>query len=129
MIYADPPYTYDHYSRFYHVYETLVRYDYPESIGIGRYRPDRFRSTFSLRAQVADQIDQLVESCSLIGAELVLSYPENGLLKDSKAAIGSMLLKHYSRYEAYEIEHFHSSLGGSKGFEKHQVVEIIYRAH
>jgi adenine-specific DNA-methyltransferase len=129
VIYADPPYTNDHYSRYYHVYETLVRYDYPESVGIGRYRPDRFRSTFSLRTQVASQIDELIRSCSLIGAELVLSYPEEGLLKNSKATIASLLLKHYSRYEAHEIEHFHSSLGGSKGFEKHPVTEIIYRAH
>jgi adenine-specific DNA-methyltransferase len=129
VIYADPPYTGDHYSRFYHLYETLVRYDYPESIGIGRYRSDRFTSAFSLRAQVANQIEQLIESCSLIGAELVLSYPENGLLKNSKESIASILLKHYTRYEAYEMEHFHSSLGGSKGFEKHPVVEIIYRAH
>ena len=28
--YLDPPYTIDHYSRFYHVLETLVEYDYPE---------------------------------------------------------------------------------------------------
>jgi adenine-specific DNA-methyltransferase len=129
VIYADPPYTSDHYSRFYHVYETLVRYDYPEATGIGRYRPDRFRSNFCLRTQIAYQIDQLVERCSLIGAELVLSYPENGLLQDSRNSIGSILLKHYPRYEAYEIKHFHSSLGGSKGFEKRPVVEIIYRAH
>ena len=40
-VYADPPYTKDHYSRFYHVYETLYRYDFPDSEGAGRYRPDR----------------------------------------------------------------------------------------
>lgn len=34
VVYADPPYTYDHYSRFYHLYESLVRYDYPASAGI-----------------------------------------------------------------------------------------------
>ena len=28
--YLDPPYTIDHYSRFYHIPETLVLYDYPE---------------------------------------------------------------------------------------------------
>jgi len=129
VIYADPPYTSDHYSRFYHVYETLVEYDYPEAIGIGRYRPNRFRSNFCLKTQIADQIDQLVRGCSLIGAEMVLSYPKNGLLGDSRNSIGSILLKHYSRYEAYEFKHFHSSLGGSKGFEKRPVVEIVYRAH
>ena len=28
--YLDPPYTIDHYSRFYHILETAVKYDYPE---------------------------------------------------------------------------------------------------
>jgi adenine-specific DNA-methyltransferase len=129
VIYADPPYTYDHYSRFYHLYETLLRYDYPMSMGVGRYRPDRFQSSFSLRARVANQIEQLIKSAALIGSELVLSYPENGLLKNSKNTIGSILLKHYSRYETSEMKHFHSSLGGSKGFEKRPVIEIIYRAY
>jgi adenine-specific DNA-methyltransferase len=129
VIYADPPYTGDHYSRFYHLYETLVRYDYPQSIGIGRYRPDRFASSFSLKTQVARQIEELTESCSRIGSELVLSYPQNGLLENSTETIISILRKHYSRCEAYELQHFHSSLGGSKGFEKHPVIEMIYRAH
>ena len=29
LIYIDPPYTNAHYSRFYHILETLVDYDYP----------------------------------------------------------------------------------------------------
>ena len=29
LVYADPPYAFVHYSRFYHALETLVRYDYP----------------------------------------------------------------------------------------------------
>src|SRR5205823_5691960 len=29
LIYADPPYSFVHYSRFYHAVENLCRYDYP----------------------------------------------------------------------------------------------------
>ncbi|MDO8263889.1 MAG: DNA adenine methylase [Gallionella sp.] len=29
VVYADPPYTKDQYSRYYHIWETLVKYDYP----------------------------------------------------------------------------------------------------
>jgi adenine-specific DNA-methyltransferase len=129
VIYADPPYTGDHYSRYYHVYESLVRYDYPPSSGIGRYRPDRFQSAFSLKSRIADEIERLAELSSAIGAELVLSYPQNGLLNNSTKAIPSILSKYYSRHEVFEIAHFHSSLGGSKGIERHPVVEMIYRAH
>jgi adenine-specific DNA-methyltransferase len=129
VIYADPPYTADHYSRFYHVYETLIRYDYPQSIGVGRYRPDRFTSTFSLAARVADEIELLVKGCSSVGAELVLSYPQNGLLENSERKIPRILRKYYSHCESHRIEHSHSSLGASKGFEKRPVTEIVYRAN
>jgi adenine-specific DNA-methyltransferase len=60
VIYADPPYTADQYSRYYHLYETLLQYDYPESSGIGRYRPDRFVSRFSLKTTVADAFERLI---------------------------------------------------------------------
>src|SRR5258706_4501012 len=49
VIYADPPYTEDHYSRYYHLFETLVRYDYPELSGKARYRAARFQTSFSLK--------------------------------------------------------------------------------
>ena len=35
VVYADPPYTRDQYSRYYHIYETLLNYDYPPSHGSG----------------------------------------------------------------------------------------------
>src|SRR5690606_24128372 len=38
IIYADPPYQFVHYSRFYHALETLAKYDYPELKFKGRYR-------------------------------------------------------------------------------------------
>jgi adenine-specific DNA-methyltransferase len=31
VIYADPPYTNDQYSRYYHIFETLLYYDYPNA--------------------------------------------------------------------------------------------------
>jgi adenine-specific DNA-methyltransferase len=50
-VYADPPYASVHYSRFYHVLETLVKYDYPELEFKGRYRGDRHQSPFSQKNQ------------------------------------------------------------------------------
>jgi adenine-specific DNA-methyltransferase len=35
VVYADPPYTRDHYSRYYHLLETLVLYDYRTRLGRG----------------------------------------------------------------------------------------------
>ncbi len=75
VIYADPPYTSDHYSRYYHLYETLLLYDYPTSDGAGRYRSDRFVSSFSVKTEVEEAMDILIGRCSKIQCRLVLSNP------------------------------------------------------
>jgi hypothetical protein len=41
IFYADPPYSKEHYSRYYHVLETLTSYDYPEAIGARHERSHR----------------------------------------------------------------------------------------
>lgn len=61
-VYLDPPYTRDEYSRYYHVLETLTRYDYPNvqdkpSIP-KRGEAGRFASKFSTRN--ADQVERLI---------------------------------------------------------------------
>lgn len=47
LVYMDPPYSTANYSRFYHIPETLVRYDYPSCDSKGCYRNDRHKSNFS----------------------------------------------------------------------------------
>jgi adenine-specific DNA-methyltransferase len=128
-IYADPPYTDDQYSRYYHVYETLIKYDYPPIASKGRYRPDRFRSVFSLRGQVAAAFESLVNNAAAIGADLIVSYPSSGLLHEIGETPERFLRRHYNKVEvSYSIEHEHSTLGASKGAAKSPVTEIIYWA-
>jgi adenine-specific DNA-methyltransferase len=69
IIYCDPPYTDDQYSRFYHVWETLVLYDYPTVTGRGRYRPGRFTTDFSLRSKVAHAFSSLIKQAASTGAD------------------------------------------------------------
>lgn len=128
-IYADPPYTEDQYSRYYHLYETLFLYDYPEVAGIGQYRSDRFQSNFSLKSQIENSMNKLIAGCSRLNADLVLSYPGNGLLSNAKEQIPRMLKEHYPLVEiAYDISHQHSTMGGSKGQSKSDVQELIFVA-
>jgi len=129
VIYADPPYTDDQYSRFYHIYETLFLYDYPEAIGVGQYRPGRFRSSFSLRSEVQGAMTKLIAGCAKAKCNLVLSYPDNGLLPDARNSIVTILRDHYSSVEiAHEVNHKHSSLGGSKGQQIYDVKELLFLA-
>ena len=129
VIYADPPYTDDQYSRYYHLYETLLLYDYPPSDSVGRYRPGRFSSLFSLKSKVHETIETMIARCADLGCRLILTYPENGLLPDSKTVLLSLLRRHYgSDVSTVPLDHLHSSLGGSKGYQKLKVTEVIYVA-
>ena len=127
VIYADPPYTDDQYSRYYHIYETLLLYDYPPARSAGRYRPDRFSSPFSLKTKVLGAIENMIARSADLECDLILSYPETGLLPDSKGTILSLLRSHYGRnVSTVALEHRHSSLGGSKGYQNLKVTEVIY---
>ena len=130
VVYADPPYTRDQYSRYYHIYETLLKYDYPPSHGSGRYRPDRFRSPFSMKTRVAHAMEQIIAGCARLKATLVLSYPEHGLLRSSADVITSLVRRHYGREpRVHSVAASHSSLGGSKGRQTYNVQERIYVAN
>jgi adenine-specific DNA-methyltransferase len=129
VVYCDPPYTDDQYSRFYHVWETLVLYDYPALTGKGRYRPGRFVTDFSLRSKVVDAFRSLIDEVAGTGADIVLSYPSNGLLHEVGGSPLEMLQARYGRAEIVaEVEHSHSTMGASKGPAKASVAERIYVA-
>ena len=130
VVYADPPYTRDQYSRYYHLYETLLHYDYPASHGSGRYRPDRFRSPYSMKTRVHAAIDDLIAACAALGSTLVLSYPERGVLPHSTEVIPDLMTRHYSGPPSvHSVAVSHSSFGASKGRQSYSVQERIYVAH
>jgi adenine-specific DNA-methyltransferase len=123
VVYADPPYSKDQYSRYYHVLETLVLYDYPEIEGRGRYRPGRFQTPFSQRTLVQEAFAELVEDVSRMGACLVLSYPSNGLFFKVGGALDKLLDSHFKLQSRLEIHCSHSTMGLAKG--KEEATELI----
>ncbi len=130
VIYADPPYSKDHYSRYYHVLETLVLYDHPTAEGVGRYRPDRFATPFSIKSKVATAMD---EFCGMIGERgftLILSYPSNGLLNGACGIDPTELLAgHFDRVRVHKrIPTSHSTLGARHGSASNAVDEILWVA-
>ncbi|CAO4146364.1 DNA adenine methylase [Methylorubrum aminovorans] len=130
VIYADPPYTSDQYSRYYHILETVVLYDYPSVSGKGLYRNDRFTSKFSLKARASEAFRELIERSSALGASLLLSYPTHGLLPDTRSDILHLLHDNFATVlDPIVFSHEHSTMGGSKGQQKHFVEEILFVAH
>lgn len=92
LVYADPPYFKEHYSRYYHVLNTLCLYDYPglavnpqsKELSIGRYRIDRKSSDFGKRAKALSAFACLINICAEKKADLLISYSENSLVKISE---------------------------------------------
>lgn len=84
VIYADPPYTRYHYSRYYHVLETICLRDNPEITttfpngtgGISRaiYRAGRHQSPFCIKSQAEKAFDELFKKVKELNIPLVLSY-------------------------------------------------------
>ncbi|WP_428977785.1 DNA adenine methylase [Lichenibacterium minor] len=129
VIYADPPYTDDQYSRFYHLFETIALYDTPQLSGHGRYRTDRFRTPFSVKSTSAEALNALASGISDLGSDLVLSYPTNGLIYQRGVDPEKILSLHFEKVDCLStIEHSHSTFGASKGPSKHAVVEQLFFA-
>ncbi len=120
LIYIDPPYTSAQYSRFYHIPETLVKYDYPTitkdhsnyKLVKGRYRDDRHQSKFSNSGSVEDAFRELFGAISSkSNATLAISYSDNSILRPVERLIE--IAKEY--YETIETKNGYShSAQGSR---------------
>jgi adenine-specific DNA-methyltransferase len=126
VVYADPPYTADQYSRYYHVHETLYLYDFPASTGVGRYRDGRFHTTFSMVTTVEAAFNSMASSLSARKMPLVVSYPANGLLSEAGVNLRRLLKEHYTVRRQVEIETNHSTLGASSGSQQKAAKEKLY---
>ncbi|MEN9752563.1 MAG: hypothetical protein RL670_254, partial [Actinomycetota bacterium] len=82
LAYLDPPYNQHRYFTNYHIWETLVRWDAPESYGIARKRIDsrdaETKSPFNSKKTMPDALETLVGA---VKAEtLILSYNDESWL-------------------------------------------------
>lgn len=117
-VYADPPYAFVHYSRFYHAMETLCLYDYPDlqikggSIVKGRYREERHQSPFCIRSQVSGAFEDLFSGVEKAGANLALSYSDTAMISlETLLDISKKTLK--SNYDIWveDLDHQHMTMG------------------
>ncbi|MCT4150281.1 hypothetical protein CMT34_13025 [Elizabethkingia anophelis] len=114
LVYADPPYAFVHYSRFYHAIETLVRYDYPQVDHKGRYRSDRHQSPFGRKTEVKKAFKSLFSKIKDKNSELILSYSNTGMISLDEIlqiATENMGLNYEVYYE--EQDYKHSTMGRS----------------
>ena len=119
-VYADPPYTRDHYSRFYHVLETISLDDDPgiSTVNIGGrrkfsrglYREDRYQSPFCIRSQAPGAFHRLIGGVARLDAPLVLSYSPYSETKKSHPRVVTLDqlkiigVKYYKNYEVRDVD-------------------------
>ena len=99
-VYADPPYTRDHYSRYYHVLETLTLRDTPKlstvtihgstHISNGIYREDRHQSPFCIKSKAPAAFRKMFELVSSSDRNLLLSYSPYDETKKSHPRVVTM---------------------------------------
>lgn len=133
-IYADPPYAFVHYSRFYHAIETVALYDYPElqmkggEVVKGRYRTERHQSPFCIGTQVRSAFSSLFEGVKSSGSDLLLSYSNTGMIEiDELVELASQELG--LRYVVSVDSHNHDHMTmGRKDDRTRQVKESLILA-
>jgi adenine-specific DNA-methyltransferase len=125
LVYADPPYAFVHYSRFYHALETLVKYDYPNIAFKGRYRIDRHQSPFCKRSEVKDAFKLLFVKIKAKDARLILSYSNTGMVNlDEILNIGHEYLGNRYVITVKEVDYKHSTMG-RKNDKSREVKEYL----
>ena len=132
VVYADPPYTRDHYSRFYHVLETMCLWDDPgvsttrirtetATFSRGMYRADRHQSPFCIKSKAPAAFEILFSAVRKLKAPLVLSYSPYASDSDAHprvmtvAQIVSLARKHFDSVETVSAGRFsHMKLNASR---------------
>ncbi len=90
LLYADPPYTAQQYSRFYHVLESLAQYTVPRlqtrngRITRGIYPEGRFKSRFCSKTTAGEAFDELIGFAHRSRSSLLLSYSASNVSRNER---------------------------------------------
>ncbi len=131
LAFVDPPYSGVHYSRFYHVLESIARGKAGTVSGTGRYPPaeERPSSDFSMSSKSRKAFDSLLSVLSGRGANVIITFPagkaSNGLAGDDVKEIAAT---HFSIQEEKVSTRF-STLGGDMKHRaaRHDTHELILK--
>lgn len=114
VVYLDAPYKRDEYSRYYHVLETLVKYDYPFSELNGRTPSKKMGERFSTEffTKMSSKVDsifvEIISQILIAGMTCVWSYSNNGIASiiDVLTAVKTLLP---CKIHLYGIPYLHQS--------------------
>lgn len=117
IAFVDPPYSSVHYSRFYHVLETIAQGGCGDVQGVGRY-PDqalRPRSRYSIKSESREAVAELFDVAASRGVRLIVTFPDyecsNGLSGDFLQDLAARRF----RIDSHRVVSRFSTLGGTSG--------------
>jgi len=116
LVFLDPPYSGVHYSRFYHVLESIASGDPGPISGVGRY-PDRAarpRSRYSLKCESQEALSDLLSKIAEKRARAILTFPEGECSNGLSGVIVRELARDHFGVREKTVESKFSTLGGTR---------------
>lgn len=119
VAFIDPPYSSVHYSRFYHVLESLARGQVGDVSGMGRYpaSDQRPSSEYSIPTRAEDALSQLLARLADVGATAIVTFPAG----EASNRLSGVRIQELARPKFHvEAERFLSRFSTLGGDQKHR---------
>jgi adenine-specific DNA-methyltransferase len=115
LVFLDPPYSGVHYSRFYHVLETISRNSKVDVTGTGRYPDplDRPKSNYSLKGGSKKALNELLLNISQKKASAILTFPSNACSNGLSGDIVKEISQQHFKVKKEIIKGAFSTMGGN----------------
>lgn len=116
LVFIDPPYSGVHYSRFYHVLETVARGKCGPVSGVGRYpkASERPRSRYSIKTESIDAFEKLLKSVSEKKAKAIVTFPAHVCSNGLSGRETKRIAKKFFAVRTKTVNSKFSTLGGTK---------------
>jgi adenine-specific DNA-methyltransferase len=120
LVFIDPPYSGVHYSRFYHVLETIARGKCGKVSGVGRYPvpKQRPRSKYSVMTESTPTFKNLLKKVSEKGARAIVTFPDHECSNGLSGETVRKIAKEFFSVEERVVKSKFSTLGGTKKGQK-----------
>jgi len=114
IAFIDPPYSGVHYSRFYHVLETIARCEHVDVSGQGRYPAPEFRpwSRYSVQTEAPDALNDLLGTIASRGTKAIITFPQDKCSNGLSGYRVRKIAEEYFHVEGASISSRLSTLGG-----------------
>lgn len=119
VLYLDPPYNTRQYSGYYHILETIAKYDSPNIHGITGVRGDLITSAFSSKVQVEQAFQTLVSKVK--AKVLIMSYNDEGIVPHERM---TEILKTHGRVRLFKIPY--KKFKAQEGVERKELYEYLF---